>query len=115
MTYEAEVPVNFCPALGTVLANEEVESGKSTEGGHDVIRIPLKQWMLRITKYADRLLYEIDELDWPESLKTLQRNWIGRSEGVTIDFPLVGRKKETLPYSQLGQIRFLAYVIGRGS
>ncbi len=90
LAFEAEVPVNFCPALGTVLANEEVESGKSTEGGHDVIRLPLKQWMLKITSYADRLLEDLHLLDWPESLKALQRNWIGRSEGVAINFPVVG-------------------------
>ncbi len=93
LAFEAEVPVNFCPALGTVLANEEVESGKSTEGGHDVIRLPLKQWMLRITKYADRLLEDVALLDWPESLKALQRNWIGKSEGVSINFPVVGLRE----------------------
>jgi leucyl-tRNA synthetase len=92
LAYEAEVPVNFCPALGTVLANEEVEGGKSTEGGHDVIRLPLKQWMLRITTYADRLLEDLSLLDWPESLKALQRHWIGRSEGVSVDFPVAGTK-----------------------
>jgi leucyl-tRNA synthetase len=91
LAFEAEVPVNFCPALGTVLANEEVESGKSTEGGHDVVRLPLKQWMLKITKYADRLLDDLQLLDWPESLKALQRNWIGKSAGVSIDFPIAGR------------------------
>lgn len=92
LAFEAEVPVNFCPALGTVLANEEVESGKSTEGGHDVVRLPLKQWMLKITKYADRLLDDLQLLDWPESLKALQRNWIGKSAGVSIDFPIAGRE-----------------------
>lgn len=92
LAFEAEVPVNFCPALGTVLANEEVERGKSTEGGHDVIRLPLKQWMLKITSYADRLLEDLSLLNWPDSLKALQRNWIGRSEGVYIDFPVVGRR-----------------------
>jgi leucyl-tRNA synthetase len=91
LAFEAEVPVNFCPALGTVLANEEVEGGKSTEGGHDVVRLPLKQWMLKITKYADRLLDDLQLLDWPESLKALQRNWIGKSAGVSIDFPIAGR------------------------
>lgn len=90
LAFEAEVPVNFCPALGTVLANEEVENGKSTEGGHDVVRLPLKQWMLKITKYADRLLDDLPLLDWPESLKSLQRNWIGKSYGVSIDFPIAG-------------------------
>jgi leucyl-tRNA synthetase len=93
LAFEAEVPVNFCPALGTVLANEEVESGKSTEGGHDVVRLPLKQWMLKITSYADRLLQDLNLLDWPESLKALQRNWIGRSEGVCVNFPIVGMKE----------------------
>ncbi len=88
LAYEASVPVNFCPALGTVLANEEVEQGRSVEGGHEVIRIPLKQWMLKITQYADRLLQDLEQLDWPESLKSLQRHWIGRSEGVTIEFML---------------------------
>ena len=88
--YEAEVPVNFCPALGTVLANEDVENGKSIEGGHDVIRMPLKQWMLKITAYADRLLEDLDGLDWPEGLKLLQRNWIGKSEGAQLNFPLEG-------------------------
>ena len=90
LAFEAEVPVNFCPALGTVLANEEVESGKSTEGGHEVVRLPLKQWMLKITKYADRLLDDLPLLDWPDSLKALQRNWIGKSQGVSIDFPIAG-------------------------
>ena len=86
LAYEAEINVNFCPALGTVLANEEVESGKSKEGGYPVERRPLKQWILRITAYADRLLADLDLLDWPDHLKKLQSNWIGRSEGVTISF-----------------------------
>ena len=86
LAYEAEINVNFCPALGTVLANEEVENGKSKEGGYAVERRPLKQWILRITAYADRLLADLDILDWPDHLKKLQSNWIGRSEGVTITF-----------------------------
>ncbi|MCO5597640.1 hypothetical protein L7F22_051721 [Adiantum nelumboides] len=82
----AEVPVNWCPALGTVLANEEVIDGLSERGGHPVIRKPMRQWMLKITEYADRLLKDLDELDWPESVKDMQRNWIGRSEGAEINF-----------------------------
>ncbi|MBX7065869.1 MAG: leucine--tRNA ligase [Parachlamydiales bacterium] len=86
LAYEAEVNVNFCPALGTVLANEEVEDGKSKEGGYPVERRPLKQWVLRITAYADRLLADLDLLDWPDHLKKLQTNWIGRSEGALVTF-----------------------------
>jgi len=86
LAYEASIPVNFCPALGTVLANEEVEGGRSKEGGYPVERRPLRQWILRITAYADRLLNDLDELDWPEHLKRLQANWIGRSEGAKVVF-----------------------------
>ena len=86
LAYEAEVNVNFCPALGTVLANEEVEDGKSKEGGYPVERRPLKQWILKITAYADRLIADLDLLDWPEHLKKLQLNWIGRSSGATVLF-----------------------------
>ncbi len=86
LAYQAEAPVNWCPALGTVLANEEVIDGKSERGGHPVVRLPLRQWMLRITAYADRLADELDECDWPESVKALQRNWIGRSTGAEVDF-----------------------------
>ncbi|XP_058095155.1 leucine--tRNA ligase, chloroplastic/mitochondrial isoform X2 [Magnolia sinica] len=86
LAYQAEVPVNWCPALGTVLANEEVVDGLSERGGHPVIRKPMRQWMLKITAYADRLLEDLDELDWPESIKEMQRNWIGRSEGAEMDF-----------------------------
>jgi len=88
LAYEAEVPVNWCPALGTVLANEEVIDGKSERGGHPVVRIPMKQWMLRITEYAERLLADLDDLDWPENIKKMQREWIGRSEGARVHFPL---------------------------
>ncbi|CAH2047789.1 unnamed protein product [Thlaspi arvense] len=80
LAYQAEVPVNWCPALGTVLANEEVVDGVSERGGHPIIRKqPMRQWMLKITAYADRLLEDLDELKWPESRKEMQRNWIGRS------------------------------------
>jgi len=91
LAYEAEVPVNWCPALGTVLANEEVVDGRSERGGHPVVRIPMRQWMLRITAYADRLLEDLEELDWPEHIKKMQRDWIGRSEGARVRFPVVGR------------------------
>jgi leucyl-tRNA synthetase len=91
LAYEAEVPVNWCPALGTVLANEEVIDGRSERGGHPVVRKPMRQWMLKITEYADRLLEGLDDLDWPESVKEMQRNWIGRSEGAEVDFPVLGR------------------------
>ena len=86
LAYQLEAPVNWCPALGTVLANEEVQGGVSERGGHPVVRIPLRQWMLRITAYADRLENDLDELDWSESIKLLQRNWIGRSTGAEVDF-----------------------------
>ena len=86
LAYQHEAPVNWCPALGTVLANEEVIDGKSERGSHPVVRIPLRQWMLRITSYADRLGTELDDLAWPDSIKQLQRNWIGRSEGAEVDF-----------------------------
>ncbi len=86
LAYEAEINVNFCPALGTVLANEEVENGRSKEGGYPVERRPLRQWVLKITEYADRLLEDLDLLDWPEHLKKLQVNWIGRSVGALIHF-----------------------------
>ena len=84
----ADVPVNWCPELGTVLANEEVVDGKSELGGFPVVRRPMRQWMLRITAYAERLLNELGGLDWPEGIKLLQRNWIGRSEGAEIDFKI---------------------------
>jgi len=88
IAYVAEVPVNWCPGLGTVLANEEVVDGKSEVGGFPVERRPMRQWMLRITAFADRLLEGLDELDWPESIKLLQKKWIGRSEGAEVDFVL---------------------------
>ena len=85
-----EIPVNWCPALGTVLANEEVIDGLSERGGHPVERRPMKQWMLAITKYADRLIDDLDDVDWPESIKDMQRNWIGRSEGAQVKFAIDG-------------------------
>ena len=88
LAYQAEVPVNWCSALGTVLANEEVEDGKSERGGHPVVRIPLRQWLLRITAYAERLLDDLAIVDWPESIKKMQREWIGKSEGAEVDFRL---------------------------
>jgi leucyl-tRNA synthetase len=93
LAYQDEIPVNWCPALGTVLANEEVIDGKSERGGHPVVRTPLRQWMLRITAYADRLLEDLAEVDWPEGTLTMQREWIGRSEGAEIDFATEGGKK----------------------
>jgi len=84
------VPVNWCPALGTVLANEEVVDGKSERGGHPVYRTPLRQWMLRITAYADRLAEDLALVDWPEGTLTAQRRWIGRSEGAEIVFGIDG-------------------------
>ncbi|MDU7764577.1 MAG: leucine--tRNA ligase, partial [Staphylococcus sp.] len=88
LAYVDEVAVNWCPALGTVLSNEEVVDGVSERGGHPVYRKPMKQWVLKITEYADRLLEDLDELDWPESIKDMQRNWIGRSEGAKVTFKI---------------------------
>ena len=89
LAYLAEVPVNWCPALGTVLANEEVTAdGLSERGNHPVEKRPLRQWMLRITQYADRLADELDHVDWPEPIKLLQRNWVGRSVGAEVDFAI---------------------------
>ena len=90
LAYEAEVPVNWCPELGTVLANEEVIGGLSERGGHPVIRKPMRQWMLRITKYAERLLEDLSQVDWPESIKKLQKDWIGKSVGAEVDFKVDG-------------------------
>nr|WP_243657337.1 leucine--tRNA ligase [Chthoniobacter flavus] len=94
LAYVSEAPVNWCPALGTVLANEEVIDGKSEVGGHPVERRPMRQWMLRITTYAQRLIDELDGLDWPESIKLLQRNWIGRSEGAEVQFTVAGSEEK---------------------
>ena len=94
LAYEAEVAVNWVPELGTVIANEEVIDGKSERGGYDVIRKPMRQWMLKITAYADRLLDDLEELDWPESIKEMQRNWIGRSVGANVTFKVAETDKE---------------------
>ena len=93
LAYVAEMPVNWCQELGTVLANEEVVDGKSEVGGFPVERRPLRQWMLRITAFADRLIEGLDGLDWPEGIKLLQKNWIGRSEGAEVGFPIEGREE----------------------
>ncbi|HEY8748594.1 MAG TPA: leucine--tRNA ligase, partial [Tepidisphaeraceae bacterium] len=96
LAFMDEVPVNWCPGLGTVLANEEVIDGKSEVGGYPVERRPMRQWMLRITAYADRLLKDLDALNWPEPLKEMQRNWIGRSEGAHVDFEIAARDEHVL-------------------
>ena len=93
LAYVDEVPVNWCPALGTVLSNEEVIDGKSERGGHPVERRPMRHWVLKITDYAEKLLADLDILDWPESLKAMQRNWIGKSVGAEIDFKIEGTDK----------------------
>ncbi len=90
LAYVAEVPVNWCPALGTVLANEEIVDGKSEVGGFDVVRKPMRQWVLKITAYADRLLEDLKLVDWPASTLEMQKNWIGRSIGAEVEFPLAG-------------------------
>jgi leucyl-tRNA synthetase len=91
LAYQAEVPVNWCEALGTVLANEEVIDGKSERGGHPVVRMPLRQWLLRITEYAERLLNDLELVDWSPAIKEMQRNWIGKSEGAEVDFTIPTR------------------------
>jgi leucyl-tRNA synthetase len=103
LAYQVEAPVNWCPALGTVLANEEVIDGKSERGGHPVVRMPLRQWMLRITAYAERLLEDLSVVDWPEPIKEMQRNWIGRSEGAEVDFaiPQASSSSRSVPSSPI--------------
>jgi leucyl-tRNA synthetase len=96
LAYEAEVPVNWCPELGTVLANEEVRDGRSDIGGHPVIRVPLRQWMLRITAYADRLIEDLSLVDWPEHIVKMQHDWIGRSLGARVFFPLADSPTESI-------------------
>ena len=93
LAYIDEVPVNWCPALGTVLANEEVIDGRSERGNHPVIRKPMKQWVLKITAYAERLLNDLENLDWPEGIKEMQRNWIGKSEGAEVQFKIDGTEE----------------------
>ncbi|MDD2599733.1 MAG: leucine--tRNA ligase [Kiritimatiellae bacterium] len=99
LAYIAEAPVNWCPALGTVLANEEVVNGLSERGSHPVERRPMRQWMLRITDYAERLLNDLDDLDWPEGIKEMQRNWIGRSSGAEVEFEIAGTGKSVTVYT----------------
>ncbi|MCB5952150.1 leucine--tRNA ligase [Enterococcus sp. BWT-B8] len=94
LAYEAEVAVNWVPELGTVISNEEVIDGKSERGGYDVVRKPMRQWMLKITDYADRLLDDLELVDWPENIKEMQRNWIGRSEGANVTFKIADTDKE---------------------
>ncbi|MBB6636174.1 leucine--tRNA ligase [Cohnella thailandensis] len=96
LAYIAEVPVNWCEALGTTLANEEVIDGKSERGGHPVVRKPMRQWMLKITEYAERLLNDLEELDWSESIKDMQRNWIGKSTGAEVTFDIEGHEGQSL-------------------
>ncbi|MBG9983289.1 leucine--tRNA ligase [Aerococcaceae bacterium DSM 111022] len=112
LAYEDEVMVNWCPALGTVLANEEVIDGLSERGGHPVYRKPMKQWVLKITEYADRLLEDLEEVDWPESIKEMQRNWIDRSEGATIDFQVKDHDEIIQTYTTRPDTLFgLSYVV----
>jgi len=94
LAYVSEAPVNWCPELGTVLSNEEVIDGKSEVGGFPVVRKPMRQWMLRITAYAEKLLNDLDGIDWSHSLKEMQRNWIGRSEGAEVDFQVDGHPEK---------------------
>ncbi len=101
LAYLAEVPVNWCEALGTVLSNEEVIDGKSERGNHPVIRRPLKQWLMRITAYAERLIDDLAPLDWSESIKQMQRNWIGKSEGAEVLFPVSSFKVSRGPFLEL--------------
>lgn len=113
LAYYGERPVNWCPALGTVLANEEVIDGKSERGGYPVVRIPMKQWVLKITAYADKLLSGLKELDWPASTLQMQRNWIGRSEGVEVDFKVVGdgNKKFSVFTTRVDTLYGCTYVV----
>lgn len=99
LAYEVVTPVNWCPKLGTVLANEEVKDGKYVETGDEVVRKPLRQWMLKITAYAERLLQDLDKVDWPESIKTMQREWIGKSTGADITFKVAGKQAEFTVYT----------------
>ena len=101
LAYVSEAPVNWCPELGTVLANEEVIDGKSEVGGFPVIRKPMRQWMLRITAYAERLIQDLDTIDWTDSLKEMQRNWIGRSEGAEVKFEIADWKSGLAEFYRL--------------
>ncbi len=99
LAYYAEAMVNWCPALGTVLANEEIIDGRSERGGHEVVRKPMRQWLLRITKYAERLLEELEPIQWPEYIKEQQRNWIGKRHGAEIDFAVAGHSKKITAFT----------------
>ena len=99
LAYVDEIPVNWCPALGTVLANEEVIDGKSERGGYPVVRRPMKQWMLKITEYAERLLEDLEDLDWSDGIKEMQRNWIGKSVGADVDFAIGGFDEKITVYT----------------
>jgi leucyl-tRNA synthetase len=105
LAYQSEAPVNWCPELGTVLANEEVIDGKSERGGHPVVRMPLRQWLLRITDYAERLLEDLAIVDWPEPIKKMQRDWIGKSEGAEVDFTLALKPEDEQRESSGATIR----------
>ena len=106
LAYVSEAPVNWCPGLGTVLANEEVTAdGRSERGNFPVFKRNLKQWMMRITAYADRLLADLDTLDWPEPVRVMQRNWIGRSTGAHIDFPF---GSSSIPFMRRGSRTWLS-------
>ena len=112
LAYEAEVPVNWCPELKAVLANEEVVDGKSEIGGHPVVRKPMRQWMFRITDYAESLLDGLDDLDWPESVKDLQRNWIGKSKGCEVDFKVKGAGSNITVYTTRPDTLFgVSYIV----
>ncbi|WP_099975063.1 leucine--tRNA ligase [Lactobacillus terrae] len=112
LAYEAEVPVNWSPDLGTVVANEEVIDGKTERGGYPVIRKPMRQWMLKITAYADRLLDDLDLIDWPEHIKEMQRNWIGRSIGVQLSFPVANNDKKIDVFTtRIDTIYGVSYVV----
>lgn len=117
LAYEAEMPVNWCPELGTVLANEEVIDGKSERGGHPVIRKPMRQWVLKITAYAERLLADLDLLDWTDAIKEMQRNWIGKSVGAEVDFEIAADssspRNDNLGKNKQGVIASLAAGGGR--
>src|SRR4051812_37366381 len=112
LAYQAEVAVNWCPAQGTVLANEEVKDGKYVETGEPVERRLMRQWMLKITAYADRLLDDLAGLDWPEGIKAMQRNWIGRSEGAEVTFALVESSETVIVYTTRPETLWGATFIG---
>ncbi len=99
LAYEVQMPVNWCPKMGTVLANEEVKDGKYVETGDEVIKKPMRQWMLKITQYAERLLNDLDDLDWPEGIKIMQREWIGKSTGADVTFKVDGTNADFTVYT----------------